>query len=98
MALMSAATAVSVDTASVPSHAGVQPPESRTNARLNSFSPESAMIEPMAGGSLSSGIRYAGWVKPVVANGGGVGLVGGGVGVVVVPAGPVRFTSSASYV
>ena len=47
MALMSFATVVSDETGieALPSHAGVHPPESSTNARLNCFSPESLMIE-----------------------------------------------------
>ena len=39
-----------------PSHAGVQPPESRTKARLKSRSPEALMASVMFCGWLSSGM------------------------------------------
>src|SRR5947209_13024241 len=62
---MSAATVLSEDTGIVelPSQAGVQPPESSTKARLNSFSPEPLMIEEIEAGLLSTGMKYTGCVN-----------------------------------
>src|SRR5213079_3796798 len=62
-----------------PFQAGVQPPESSTNARLNALSPVASMAVPMFWGLLSSGMKYAGARKVVI--GGGFGEpVGVGVG------------------
>ena len=70
---MSARTVVSEDTGveALPPQAGVQPPESSTNARFSCFSPALTMSE-IACGLLSSGMKYAGWLKPVFGGGGGV--------------------------
>src|SRR5882757_465151 len=60
IAAITFATAVSEDTAAVPSHVGVQPPPlgARMNASWNAFSPVASMIAPASGGVLSSGMRY----------------------------------------
>src|SRR5580698_9387029 len=101
MACTSASTAVSSETSSLesPSQAGVQPPASRTKERLNSVSPESAMIWETGGGSLSSGMKYTGCVhEPGADDEVGVGDGEGdgvGVGVGDEPAGPVSARLSA---
>src|SRR5690348_3169104 len=70
---MSAATVVSGETFAVlrPPQAGVQPPESRTKARLKSFSPEPLTIAESACGLLSSGMKYTGCRKSPFGGGGG---------------------------
>src|SRR2546421_12986553 len=68
-----ASTVVSPDTLWLlsPFHAGVQPAESITNARLNALSPVASMALPMSCGLLSSGMKYAGARKDVFGGGDG---------------------------
>ena len=77
-----ASTVVSPDTLcpASPSHAGVQPPESSTKARLKLRRPVADIAVPMSCGLLSSGMKYAGARKLVLGGGGGLGEpVGDGV-------------------
>jgi hypothetical protein len=58
MLVMTAATAVSEETAPLPSQVGVQPPPpgARMKASWKAFWPVAAMTVPMSGGLLSSGM------------------------------------------